>query len=331
MAGIRDVAKYAGVSPSTVSRALSGVAFVEPETKEKVLKAVSDLNYKPSLAARSLKRGGSRLIGLIIPDITNPYFPEAVKYMELRAAEAGYSLILCDSLGDVEKERDYFERLKYLFVDGILYISATDSVEHVKPYIGEIPMVIVNRTFDVDAPCFNIDNREAAGQAMKYLIQNGHEKIALYSNDKNRQYNQERLEGCMEAWSQYHQEHNLTVIRDVTSEEDARQRTMELMKSPDRPTAVFLFSDSMADGVYSGIRKSGLTIPNDISVVGFDDIPHVKYLNPPLTTVRHSLPEASKAIFDCLLSQVTTQTCAPHSSVYLKGQLIERESVRKLI
>ena len=82
-------------------------------------------------------------------------------------------------------------------------------------------MVIVNRTFDVDAPCFNIDNREAAGQAMKYLIQNGHEKIALYSNDKNRQYNQERLEGCMEAWSQYHQEHNLTVIRDVTSEEDA--------------------------------------------------------------------------------------------------------------
>lgn len=135
----------------------------------------------------------------------------------------------------------------------------------------------------------------------------------------------------MEAWSQYHQEHNLTVIRDVTSEEDACQRTMELMKSPDRPTAVFLFSDSMADGVYSGIRKSGLTIPNDISVVGFDDIPHVKYLNPPLTTVRHSLPEASKAIFDCLLSQVTTQTCAPHSSVYLKGQLIERESVRKLI
>ena len=122
MAGIRDVAKYAGVSPSTVSRALSGAAFVEPETKEKVLKAVSDLNYKPSLAARSLKRGGSRLIGLIIPDITNPYFPEAVKYMELRAAEAGYSLILCDSLGDVEKERDYFERLKYLFVDGILYI-----------------------------------------------------------------------------------------------------------------------------------------------------------------------------------------------------------------
>lgn len=101
MVGIRDVAKYAGVSPSTVSRALSGVAFVEPETKEKVLKAVSDLNYKPNLAARSLKKGGSKLIGLIIPDIMNPYYPEVVKYMETCATKAGYSLILCDALGRV--------------------------------------------------------------------------------------------------------------------------------------------------------------------------------------------------------------------------------------
>ena len=109
MVGIRDVAKYAGVSPSTVSRALSGVAFVEPETKEKVMKAVSDLNYKPNLAARSLKKGGSKLIGLIIPDIMNPYYPEVVKYMEACATKAGYSLILCDALGDVKKEKEYFK------------------------------------------------------------------------------------------------------------------------------------------------------------------------------------------------------------------------------
>ena len=187
MVGIRDVAKYAGVSPSTVSRALSGVAFVEPETKEKVMKAVSDLNYKPNLAARSLKKGGSKLIGLIIPDIMNPYYPEVVKYMEACATKAGYSLILCDALGDVKKEKEYFKTLKYLFVDGILYIASTEDVEHVKPYIGEIPMVIVNRTFDVDAPCINIDNADAAYQAVKCLTDNGHRKIALYINDKDRQ------------------------------------------------------------------------------------------------------------------------------------------------
>ena len=109
MAGIRDVAKYAGVSPSTVSRVFSGVAYVEPETKKKVLDAVKALNYKPNLAARSLKRGESRLIRLIIPDIMNPYYPEVVKSMEICATKAGYSLILCDALGDVEKEKQYLK------------------------------------------------------------------------------------------------------------------------------------------------------------------------------------------------------------------------------
>ena len=105
MVGIRDVAKYAGVSPSTVSRTLSGAAYVEPETKEKVLKAVRDLNYKPNLAARSLKKGGSKLIGLILPDITNPYYPEVVKYIESCAIKEGYSLILCDALGSTKREQ----------------------------------------------------------------------------------------------------------------------------------------------------------------------------------------------------------------------------------
>lgn len=331
MAGIRDVAKYAGVSPSTVSRALSGAAFVEPETKEKVLKAVNDLNYKPNLAARSLKRGGSQLIGLIIPDITNPYFPEAVKYMELCAAKAGYSLILCDALGDVEKEKEYFQKLQYLCVDGILYISSTDSVDHVKPYIGEIPMVIVNRTFDVEAPCFNIDNRDAARQAMECLIRNGHRKIALYINDKSRQYNEERLEGCLETLQKYKMEQREEfIIRNIKSEEEACQETIRIMGGSNPPTAVFLFSDSMADGVYRGIKKSGMSIPEDLSVIGFDDIPHVKYLDPPLTTIRHSLADASNAIFESLVTQIKNQSCSPYHPVYFKGQLIERESVRQI-
>lgn len=329
--GIREVAKYAGVSPSTVSRALSGSAFVEPETKERVLKAVNDLNYKPNLAARSLKKGGSHLIGLIIPDITNPYFPEAVKYMEIRAAEAGYSLILCDALGDVEKEKEYLETLKYLFVDGILYISSTEQVDHLTPYIGEIPMVIVNRTFEVNAPCINIDNEDAAGQVIRYLADHGHRNIAMYANGTDRQYNQERFTGCVKAAEECGFTLKETfMIRDVKSEEDAYKETLRLMQQEDRPTAIFMFSDSMADAVYRGIKKSGLRIPEDVSVVGFDDIPHVKYLDPPLTTIRHSLADASRVIFECLVSQMKTQTCAPHSAACFKGRLIERESVSQL-
>lgn len=331
MAGIRDVARYAGVSPSTVSRALSGVAFVEPETKQKVLDAVNTLNYRPNLAARSLKKGGSKLIGLIIPDIMNPYYPEVVKYMEVCASEAGYSLILCDALGDAKKEQEYFETLKYLFVDGILYIASTEDIEHVKPYVGEIPMVIVNRVFDVDAPCINIDNVDAAYQGVKYLAENGHRKIALYINDKVRQYNKERLEGCLRAFHEYGiRDYEKYFVRDVESEDDAYQKTMQLMQSHQRPTGIFMFNDFMAYGVYRGVTKSGMKIPDDVSVVGFDDIPQVKYLDPPLTTVRHSLADTSKLIFEKLEMQMKTQTCEPGSQTFYKGRLIVRESVKQL-
>ena len=331
MVGIRDVAKYAGVSPSTVSRALSGAAYVEPEKKAKILRAVSELNYKPNLAARSLKRGGSRLIGLIIPDIMNPYYPEVVKYMEVCAMEAGYSLILCDALGDAKKEEEYFATLKYLLVDGILYIASTENIEHVKPYIGDIPMVIVNRTFDVDAPCINIDNVDASYQAVKYLAGKGHRKIALYINDKDRQYNRERLAGCLKVFEEYGiRDYGKYMVKDVESEDDAYVKTLELMNAEDRPTAVFMFNDFMAFGVYRGITKSGLQIPDDISVVGFDDIPSVKYLDPPLTTLRHSLADTSEVIFEKLAEQMRSQTCAPASRTYFKGRLIVRESVREI-
>lgn len=331
MAGIRDVAKYAGVSPSTVSRALSGVAFVEPETKRKVMEAVNELNYRPNLAARSLKKGGSRLIGLIIPDIMNPYYPEVVKYMEVCAARAGYSLILCDALGDAGKEKEYFETLKYLFVDGILFIASTENIDHVRPYIGQIPMVVVNRNFDVDAPCINMDNKDAAYQAVRCLAENGHRKIAVYVNDKSRQYNQERLEGCLKVFEEYGiRDYETYIVRDVSSEDDAYQKTLELMRRADRPTGIFMFNDFMAYGVYRGITKSGLRIPDDISVVGFDDIPQVKYLDPPLTTLRHSLLDHSEEIFEALAEQMRTQTCASRSAVYFKGRMVVRESVKRL-
>lgn len=304
---------------------------MEPETKEKVMRAVSDLNYKPNLAARSLKKGGSRLIGLIIPDIMNPYYPEVVKYMETCATKAGYSLILCDALGDVKKEKEYFETLKYLFVDGILYIASTEDIEHVRPYIGDIPMVIVNRIFDVDAPCINIDNVDAAYQAVKCLTENGHKKIALYISDKDRQYNRERLEGALKALSEYGiTDYEKYIIRNVGSEDDAYYRTLELMRSEERPTGIFMFNDFMAYGVYRGIAKSGMRIPDSISVVGFDDIPQVKYLDPPLTTLRHSLADTAELIFERLMEQIKTQTCAHGSKTYFKGRLIERESVKRL-
>lgn len=331
MAGIKDVAQYCGLSPSTVSRTLTGSAFVEPETRKRVLEAVRALNYKPNMAARTLKSGATRLIGLIIPDIVNPYYPQVVKSLEELAMDAGYSIILCDAQGDERREKNYFEALQRLCVDGILYVPSTENVDAAREYAQSIPMVIINRTFDIDVPCITISNEDATYAAVRYLIDKGHERVALFINDTNRQYNAERMSGCRKA---FHEAGIAAYERYITSnlrdDEDMYKRTVALMRREDRPTAIFIFNDNMALSVYRGIYDSGLRIPDDVSVIGFDDIPTSKFLTPPLTTMRHATYDTTKIIFNNLLSQIKTREFGVGSVTYYKAKLMERDSVRDI-
>lgn len=330
--GIKAVAEYSGVSPSTVSRTLSGSARVEPETRKKVLEAVKRLNYKPNMAARTLKAGGTRLIGLIIPDIVNPYYPQIVKTLEDLALSAGYSIILCDARGEVEREQTYFEIFQHLCVDGILYVPSTENIDAAREYADRIPMVIINRTFDINVPCINIDNRGAANAAIRYLIENGHRKIAVYVNNTCRQYNAERLEGSLSAFQEAGiTEYRRYLVENIGDEEDVYQRTLSLMSREDRPTAVFLFNDHMALSVYRGVIDSGLRIPEDVSVIGFDDIPSARYMAPPLTTVRHATYDTLEIIFDNLKSQIDTREFGQGSVTYHSAELVIRDSVRNLL
>lgn len=328
MAGIKDVAEYSGVSPSTVSRALNGTAFVEPETKKRVLQAVRELNYKPSMAARNLKSGGSSLIGLIIPDIVNPYYPQVVKTLEDLALQEGYSMLLCDAQGDPEREKYYFEALQRLCVDGILYVPSAENVDCAKPYTDSIPMVVINRTFDIDAPCINICNEEATYRAIKYLTDKGHTRIATLVNSTRRQYNSERMKGCEIAFA----ETGNTIYREyltigLKDEEDVYLRTTELLKREDRPTAILMFNDNMALCVYRAAFDCGLRIPQDVSVMGFDDIPTAKYMAPPLTTMRHATYDTLRIIFNNLQYQIKTREFGKGSVTYYKATLVERDSV----
>ena len=327
MASIRDVAAEAGVSISTVSRVLSGTVFVEPETKKRVQKAVKDLDYKPNLAARSLKRGNSKLLGLIIPDITNAYYPELVNNINAVASKYGYSIILCETMGDVDREKQFFETLKYFFVSGIIYIASTDDISFVEQYIGEIPIVFLNRFFDVSAPCINVKNEESTYEATKYLIEKGHRRIAVIIGSIMRQYNQERLEGVKKAF----EESGITgyekyILYNVDGISSAYEKTMELLKLSEPPTAFFLFSDYLATGVYNGISSSGFSIPKDISVMGFDDTPQAKYLIPPLTTIRHPCVEKAEEIFSILMEE-SKSIGKQKKWVSYDGIFIERESV----
>lgn len=331
MAGIKDVAEYCGVSLSTVSRTMTGSAKVSPETRQKVLQAVKKLNYKPNMTAQMLKSGSARLIGLIIPDIVNPYYPQIVKTLEDLAMEAGYSIILCDAQGDAKREKNYFETLQRLCVDGILYVPSTEDVEFVREYAERIAMVIINRTFDINAPCINICNEEATNIAIRYLLNMGHRKIALYMNNTHRQYNVERLRGCEKAFEDAGVTDYKPFIQRDLDEDDIYEKTVRLMNLPDQAQpAVFMFNDNMAFGVYRGILDCGLHIPDDVSVMGFDDIPTAKYMAPPLTTIRHATYDTLKVIFNNLMYQINTREFGEGSITYYKAKLVERQSVRRI-
>ena len=173
---------------------------------------------------------------------------------------------------------------------------------------GGIPMVIINRTFDINAPCINICNDEATRHAARYLLERGHRRIAVLSNNTQRQYNDERMRGCTLAFEEAGcDEYQQYLVTNLEDEDDIYRRTVELMKRETRPTAILVFNDNMAMCVYQAIADCGLRIPDDVSVVGFDDIPTAKYMPPPLTTIRHATYDTLKIIFNNLMYQIKTR------------------------
>lgn len=327
MASIRDVAKLAGVSPSTVSRALSQKIYVEEETRKRVMDAVRELDYKPSLAARSLKDKGSRLLGLVIPDIQNPYYPKIVKYIEECAGSKGYAVILCDTFEDKKKESEFFETLEKLFVDGILFLPSTEDTNHIVPYVGQIPMVIVNRKFDIGLTCVLGDDYAGGSEVGTYLLEQGHKRIVCMINDKKRQYNPERLDGFCRALREHGEEDTeYDVVKDVKSVEDACQRMTEILTRPDRPSAVFAFNDNLVSGIYHAAYELGIKIPEELSVVGYDDALSSQYMVPPLTTYEHPAREIAQMALNLLVQEIQEKGNGGGQICRIAGKLQVRKS-----
>jgi len=328
MASIRDVAKLAGVSPSTVSRALSQKIYVEEETRNKVLAAIRELDYKPSLAARSLKNTNSKLLGLVLPDIQNPYYPKIVKYIEEYARDKGYSVILCDTFEDKERECGFFATLENLFVDGILFLPSTEDTNHILPYIGKIPIVIINRKFDIGVTCVLGDDYAGGYEVGKYLMEQGHKRIVCMINDKKRQYNPERLDGFSRAFKEFKMDGaDFDIVKNVSSVEDACRKAREfLVKADERPTAVFVFNDNLVSGVYHAAYELGIKIPEELSVVGYDDALSSLYMVPPLTTYEHPAKEIAQMALNLLIQEIQEKENNGGSVCRIAGKLQIRQS-----
>lgn len=333
MSTIKDVAKLAGVSASTVSRTLSGRIFVEEKTRQRVLEAVEELGYRPNILARGLKQGQTYTIAFLVPDINSLFYPQIMKALERAATAKGYSLLLCNNNQSTEQEQRTLERLAARGVDGIACMTVSDEAPHLMQLKAaqNMPLVLINRPLPTTLSSISVDDEQGSYTATRYLLDNGHRRIvALFGSSKHQRFC-DRYEGYRRALEECSAPRNAQDhYFDINTVEESYRLALELFRLPkeERPTALYASMDVLAIGIYRAASECGLSVPGDISVVGFDDIEISRYMIPSLTTYAAPIDELAQRSIEALLAQIDE----PKTMIreILPGSLIERESVRKL-
>lgn len=286
---MRDVAERACVSVTTVSHVVNETRPVSKELRQRVLTAMTDLGYQPNALARSLRRKQTHTIGLVIPDSVNPFFAEVARGIEDASFERDYSVILCNSDGDLAKELLYANVLAEKQVDGILFVAVSGmTLQHIqKLQARRLPLVVIDR--DVPGATIDsvmVDNARGGWLATRHLIELGHRHIGCIAGPSDLTPSAERVRGYRQALagSDIPVDETLIVKGDFHYE-GGYQKTRQLLAMDSPPTAIFACNDLMAVGVISGAVELGRQVPEDLSVVGFDDIRLASFTTPPLTTV----------------------------------------------
>ncbi len=305
---MKDVARLAGVSTSTVSHVINKDRFVSEAIREKVETAIKTLNYAPSAIARSLKINQTRTIGMLITASTNPFYSELVRGVERSCFERGYSLVLCNTEGDEQRMNRNLETLMQKRVDGLLLLCTEThqpSQEIMQRY-PSIPTVMMDwAPFDGDSDLIQDNSLLGGDMATQYLIGKGHTRIACITGPLDKTPARLRLEGYREAMARAG-----LVIREGDEIEsdfefgggfDAMQT---LLAMNERPQAVFIGNDAMAVGAYQALYQAGLKIPQDMAIVGYDDIELARYMTPPLTTIHQPKDELGELAIDVLIHRI---------------------------
>jgi len=324
---IKDVAKKANTSITTVSRVLNDSPHsVNPRTREKVLKAVRELNYRPNILARGLVKKESRTIGVIVPDISNSYYSEITHGIEDIANKNGYTVIICNTNRLASKALSYIKVLEERRVDGIIFAGGTDGKKLLESELKkQKTRVILIGNHGIDFPSVQIDNTDGASKAISYLIEQGHKNIGFIKGPPKSITSRERLNGYKKAMKDngLPVKEELIVSGNFTSQ-SGYEATRLLLCQKTKPTAVFCVNDQMAIGSIKALRESGYLIPDNISVVGFDDIELASYIRPSLTTVSVPMYRLGQMAMSGLLNII--QEKGVERKVTLQTRLIIRES-----
>lgn len=329
MTTIKTVCKLAGVSTATVSRTLKNPDQVTAKTKERVLKAIQQSGYRPNSLAYSVKTGKSNALMVLVPNLVNPFFLKIIQGIEMAAQVKGYSVLLGDTQGITERENEYAAMVLSNRADGLIHLDHSFPFSKSDAFLAEkVPMVSVCERIKSDTvyPVIELDNYAATRALTHHLLSYGHRKFGVIGGQIDSQIYKDRLAGIRSAL----QEEGIPIADEMIvggtySIEAGQQGVRDLLGNNQRPTAIVCFNDDIAIGAIHELKKHNLKVPNDISVVGFDNIKVSAFIDPPMTTIDQPSAEMGRKAVEVVLQQIKGEPLN-RSRFILPFTMIERES-----
>lgn len=331
MTTIIDVARHAEVSTATVSRTLSSPLSVKRVLRDRVLASIEALGYVPNRVARSLRTQSTSKILVTVPDISNPFFASIIRGAEEVARRAGLSVVLGDTRHDEALENQYAQMLRRKEVDGLLFLGhrLPESLETLVAANPDSAPVVNGCEYSPDLPVssIHIDNAAAGSDAAEYLLSLGHQHIGILTGPMTSPLNRDRVDGVMKAVASDGTASDIAILNCDYSIQSGFEAATELLRNR-KLTAIFCFSDEMAMGALEAVRRAGLSCPEDISVMGFDDIRFARFLTPALTTIAQPSTRIGQEAMRLLLEIVSGEQASP-KSLTLPHELIVRKSTAR--
>ncbi|WP_059042570.1 LacI family DNA-binding transcriptional regulator [Paenibacillus rubinfantis] len=326
---IYDVAKEAGVSIATVSNVINGKGNVGKKKREEIFKVMNRLQYKPSVIASALMGKKTYTLGLLIPDVSNPFFSEIARAVEDMAHEEGYSVIVCSTDNNDERIEKYIKLLEQKSVDGLLIGTGVENANIIAQLSeNSVPIVMIAReTPDIAVHSVLTDDFKGGSLAAGHLLQLGHENVAILSENAKFSSSKERVRGfrfaLFEAGKTLDDER---IIACRSAIQDGKRAAALLLEGPNPPTAIFCCNDMLAIGALQAARECGVRVPEQLSIIGFDNTILSTVTNPSLTTIAQPTDEMAKLAFGLLVSSPDEETDAIRQRIVMQPKLVVRES-----
>ncbi|WP_283677067.1 LacI family DNA-binding transcriptional regulator [Clostridium perfringens] len=326
-----DIAKAVNVSKTTVSMVLNNKEInVSKETREKIFKAAKDMNYIPNSLARSLSTKKSYTLGMIIPDIQNPFFSEMAKAIEVESEKHGYSIILCNTLNEKKKEEEYLKLLISKLVDGVIIAAFGDGKEWIKILKNnKIPFVMIDRMVSDEKNANGVfcDNKKGVELGVNYLVNRGNKHIAFVTGKANLEIANLRLEGFKNTAKSLGISNETIIEESDFSMEGGINATERIIKNNKKVDAIFYSSDVMAIGGMKYLIRNGYKIPEDISILGYDNINICSYMEPELTTIAQPIYKIGESSCKLLMDLINNKSLKS-KIINLEPSLVERGTVK---